>query len=125
VPLTLSVVRSLVVEVGGEAYAFPLAHIERTLDVPAEDRADRRAPAFLARRPAYRPGRRQPVAQRPAAQDAASLRVVVIREREQLYGVAVERLIGERVLVVMPLDPRLGKVRTFPPAPCSTMARWC
>jgi two-component system sensor histidine kinase and response regulator WspE len=48
---------------------------------------------------------------RPAAQDAASLRVVVIREREQLYGVAVERLIGERVLVVMPLDPRLGKVQ--------------
>lgn len=32
---------------------------------------------------------------RPAGQsDEASLRVVVIREREQLYGVAVERLVG-------------------------------
>ncbi|MER2296461.1 MAG: response regulator, partial [Pseudomonas sp.] len=30
---------------------------------------------------------------------------------EQLYGVAVERLVGERVLGVMPLDPRLGKVQ--------------
>src|SRR5471032_23441 len=37
VPLTLSVVRSLVVEVGGEAYAFPLAHIERMIDLNNED----------------------------------------------------------------------------------------
>jgi two-component system sensor histidine kinase and response regulator WspE len=37
VPLTLSVVRSLVVEVGGEAYAFPLAHIERMCDLAPDD----------------------------------------------------------------------------------------
>ncbi|MBC3467806.1 hybrid sensor histidine kinase/response regulator [Pseudomonas sp. RW10S2] len=113
VPLTLSVVRSLVVEVGGEAYAFPLAHIERTLDVPAEAivqiegrqhfwHEDRHIGLVAASQ----------LLNRPAAQDEAdSLRVVVIRECEQLYGVAVERLIGERVLVVMPLDPRLGKVQ--------------
>lgn len=113
VPLTLSVVRSLVVEVGGEAYAFPLAHIERTLDVPAENivqiegrqhfwHEDRHIGLVAASQ----------LLNRPAAQDAGqNLRVVVIRERDQLYGVAVERLIGERVLVVMPLDPRLGKVQ--------------
>ncbi|MFJ9991251.1 hybrid sensor histidine kinase/response regulator [Pseudomonas putida] len=113
VPLTLSVVRSLVVEVGGEAYAFPLAHIERTLDVPAEAivqiegrqhfwHEDRHIGLVAASQ----------LLNRPAAQEEAdNLRVVVIREREQLYGVAVERLIGERVLVVMPLDPRLGKVQ--------------
>ncbi|MDB5984001.1 MAG: chemotaxis protein CheA, partial [Pseudomonas sp.] len=37
VPLTLSVVRRLVVEVGGEAYAFPLAHIERMRDLQADE----------------------------------------------------------------------------------------
>jgi len=37
VPLTLSVVRSLVVEVGEEAYAFPLAHIERMCDLEPAD----------------------------------------------------------------------------------------
>ncbi|MFS0828318.1 hybrid sensor histidine kinase/response regulator [Pseudomonas phoenicis] len=113
VPLTLSVVRSLVVEVGGEAYAFPLAHIERTLDVPAEAivqiegrqhfwHEDRHIGLVAASQ----------LLNRPAAQDErSSLRVVVIREHDQLYGVAVERLVGERVLVVMPLDPRLGKVQ--------------
>jgi two-component system sensor histidine kinase and response regulator WspE len=37
--------------------------------------------------------------------------VVVIRERDAVYGVAVERFVGERTLVVMPLDERLGKVQ--------------
>ncbi|BBU43656.1 MULTISPECIES: hybrid sensor histidine kinase/response regulator [Pseudomonas] len=113
VPLTLSVVRSLVVEVGGEAYAFPLAHIERTLEVTAEQIVQ-----IEGRQHFWHEGRHiglvaaSQLLNRPARQsDEASLRVVVIREREQLYGVAVERLVGERVLVVMPLDPRLGKVQ--------------
>ncbi|MFP3693386.1 chemotaxis protein CheW, partial [Burkholderia sp. SIMBA_048] len=36
-PLTLSVVRSLLVDVGGEAYAFPLAHVRRTLELSRAD----------------------------------------------------------------------------------------
>lgn len=113
VPLTLSVVRSLVVEVGGEAYAFPLAHIERTLEVSAEEIVQ-----IEGRQHFWHEGRHiglvaaSQLLNRPAGQtQESSLRVVVIREREQLYGVAVERLVGERVLVVMPLDPRLGKVQ--------------
>ncbi len=35
----------------------------------------------------------------------------MIRERETIYGVAVERFVGERTLVVLPLDERLGKVQ--------------
>lgn len=113
VPLTLSVVRSLVVEVGDEAYAFPLAHIERTLEVAADDIVQ-----IEGRQHFWHEGRHiglvaaSQLLNRPTVQgEASSLRVVVIREREQLYGVAVERLVGERVLVVMPLDPRLGKVQ--------------
>ena len=113
VPLTLSVVRSLVVEVGAEAYAFPLAHIERTLEVTAEQIVQ-----IEGRQHFWHEGRHiglvsaSQLLNRPAVQsDDANLRVVVIREREQLYGVAVERLVGERVLVVMPLDSRLGKVQ--------------
>lgn len=113
VPQTLSVVRSLVVEVGGEAYAFPLAHIEHALEVTAEEIVQ-----IEGRQHFWHEGRHvglvaasQLLNRPPAQADQGSLRVVVIREREQLYGVAVERLIGERVLVVMPLDPRLGKVQ--------------
>lgn len=113
VPLTLSVVRSLVVEVGAEAYAFPLAHIEHTLDLPAEQIVQ-----LEGRQHFWYHGRHvglvaaTQLLQRPVGQAVQeTLKVVVIREREAIYGVAVERFIGERTLVVMPLDVRLGKVQ--------------
>ncbi|UVM51614.1 hybrid sensor histidine kinase/response regulator [Pseudomonas sp. B21-015] len=113
VPLTLSVVRSLVVEVGDEAYAFPLAHIERMCDLEPEDIVQ-----VEGRQHFWYEGRHvglvaaSQLLQRPASQNSAqTLKVVVIREREAIYGVAVERFIGERTLVVLPLDERLGKVQ--------------
>lgn len=113
VPLTLSVVRSLVVEVGGEAYAFPLAHIERMSDVHSDDIVQ-----LEGRQHFWYEGRHvglvaaSQLLQRPANQNTEGvLKVVVIRERDAVYGVAVERFIGERTLVVLPLDPRLGKVQ--------------
>ncbi|MDN7139493.1 hybrid sensor histidine kinase/response regulator [Pseudomonas sp. JQ170] len=113
VPLTLSVVRSLVVEVGNEAYAFPLAHIERTLELPAEAIVQ-----IEGRQHFWHDGRHiglvaasQLLNRPPSQTDGQTIKVVVIRERDMLYGVAVERLIGERVLVVMPLDARLGKIQ--------------
>ncbi|MDB6442884.1 hybrid sensor histidine kinase/response regulator [Pseudomonas sp. 21TX0197] len=113
VPLTLSVVRSLVVEVGSEAYAFPLAHIERMCDLAPEDIVQ-----VEGRQHFWHEGRHvglvaaSQLLNRPATRNSGqTLKVVVIRERETIYGVAVERIIGERTLVVLPLDERLGKVQ--------------
>ncbi|RBH54668.1 MULTISPECIES: hybrid sensor histidine kinase/response regulator [Pseudomonas] len=113
VPLTLSVVRSLLVEVGGEAYAFPLAHIERMCDLAPEDIVQ-----LEGRQHFWHEGRHvglvaaSQLLQRPASEHHdGNLKVVVIRERDAVYGVEVERFIGERTLVVLPLDPRLGKVQ--------------
>ncbi|QQN26027.1 hybrid sensor histidine kinase/response regulator [Pseudomonas syringae group genomosp. 3] len=113
-PLTLSVVRSLVVEVGGEAYAFPLAHIERMRDLQPDDilQLEGRQHFWDEERHVGLVSASQ-LLNRPPAQNAGetTLKVVVIRERDAVYGVAVERFIGERTLVVMPLDARLGKVQ--------------
>lgn len=113
VPLTLSVVRSLVVEVGEEAYAFPLAHIERMCDLAPDDIVQ-----LEGRQHFWHEGRHvglvaaSQLLQRPAGQGQSdTLKVVVIRERDAVYGIAVERFIGERTLVVLPLDDRLGKVQ--------------
>jgi two-component system sensor histidine kinase and response regulator WspE len=40
-----------------------------------------------------------------------NLPVVVIGDRHARYGLVVDRFLGERELVVQPLDPRLGKIR--------------
>jgi two-component system sensor histidine kinase and response regulator WspE len=113
VPLTLSVVRSLVVEVGAEAYAFPLAHIEHMLDLPGDSivQLEGREHFWYQGRHVGLVTASQLLQRPPAEGPGGSLKVVLIREREALYGVAVERFIGERTLVVLPLDPRLGKVQ--------------
>jgi two-component system, chemotaxis family, sensor histidine kinase and response regulator WspE len=128
VPLTLSVVRSLVVEVADEAYAFPLAHIERMRDLQPEDIVQ-----LEGRQHFWHEGRHvglvaasQLLQRQPGQSDDETLKVVVIRERDAVYGVAVERFIGERTLVVLPLDPIVwARSRIFPPGPCWMMARRC
>ena len=40
-----------------------------------------------------------------------ALPVVVLGDRSTRYGLVVDRFLGERELVVQPLDPRLGKVK--------------
>lgn len=113
VPLTLSVVRSLVVQIGGEAYAFPLAHIERMRRLARAEIVQ-----LEGRQQFVHEGRHVGlVAAHQLLQYAEGqvpeddIPLVLIRERETLYGLAVERFIGERTLVVMPLDARLGKLR--------------
>lgn len=113
VPLTLSVVRSLVVTIGGEAYAFPLAHIERMRRLAPDEIVQ-----LEGRQQFWHEGRHvglvsaSQLLQRPDGEATPDeIPVVVIRDRESAYGVAVEKFIGERTLVVVPLDARLGKVQ--------------
>eukprot|EP01022_Parablepharisma_sp_SALTPOND_P029437 TRINITY_DN734_c3_g4_i1.p1 TRINITY_DN734_c3_g4~~TRINITY_DN734_c3_g4_i1.p1 ORF type:complete len:766 (-),score=331.94 TRINITY_DN734_c3_g4_i1:1766-4063(-) len=111
-PLTLSVIRSLLVEIAGEPYAFPLAYVNRTLRLPAQVLQTQEGYQHFSHE-----GRQvglvsaHQVLQKGhwRARDG-SVCVVVIGEQEHAYGVAVDAFLGERMLVVQPLDPRLGKI---------------
>jgi two-component system sensor histidine kinase and response regulator WspE len=112
-PLTLSVLRTLLIEVGGEPYAIPLAHIAHTLKLPRE-----RIEALEGRHH-FRFGEQQiglltahevlDCGQPKASTNG--LPVIVLGDRSTRYGLVVDRFLGERELVVQPLDPRLGKVK--------------
>jgi len=111
-PLTLSVVRTFLVEIAGEPYAFPIARIERCLELPrgeistVEDRQyfrfDDNNIALVDIHNVLE------LDAPPRLQD--DLSVVVVSDRLNFYGLSVDRFLGEYDLVVRPLDPRLGKV---------------
>ncbi|HXU78867.1 MAG TPA: hybrid sensor histidine kinase/response regulator, partial [Methylomirabilota bacterium] len=112
-PLTLSVLRTLLVDVGGEPYAIPLSQIIRTLKLPREQ------VEALEGRPHFRFGEHH-IGLLAAHQvlDAGEpkppghdLPVVVLGDRNSRYGLIVDRFLGQRELVVQPLDSRLGKVK--------------
>ncbi|HEY0182569.1 MAG TPA: hybrid sensor histidine kinase/response regulator [Rhodopila sp.] len=111
-PLTLSVLRTLLAEIGGEAYAFPLAQIMRTLKLP------RQAIERLEGKPHIRADGRlislvnatQVLGGQAAPAEPNIVSIVLIADADMAYGLVVDRFLGERETVVQPLDPRLGTV---------------
>lgn len=111
-PITLSVVRTFLVTIADEPFAFPLARLERCLKLPKaniERVEDRQYFRFGNTNIALVDihdvlDKTQPTYQQN------ELAVVVISDRLNAYGLVVDKFLGECDLVVRPLDPRLGKV---------------
>jgi two-component system sensor histidine kinase and response regulator WspE len=113
-PITMSVIRALLVDIGGEPYAFPLTRIEQIFScsyadvrtVEGRQYVDRDGIAIGLVLAAQILGLAQPA----AATAAHPLAVVVIGGHDRQFGLIVDAFLGERDLEVRPLDARLGKV---------------
>ncbi|PAW79392.1 MAG: hypothetical protein B9S32_02290 [Verrucomicrobia bacterium Tous-C9LFEB] len=111
-PVTRSVIRALLATIGGEPYAFPLARIERMfkttlaeLEMENDRVGFRLDGAFIPLVSAT-----EVLGLPPEDSPRQEIGIVVVGNRERRYGVEVDAFIGERRVVVRPLDPRLGKV---------------
>lgn len=111
-PLTLSVVRAVLVEIAGEPYAFPHTRIDRLLRV-------RRSEISAVQHRQFVNVDGQNVGLVLASQildlDAPppggdEVPVVLLSDVSGSYGLVVDGFRGEQDLVVRPLDARLGKV---------------
>lgn len=111
-PLTLSVLRTMMFEVKGQPYALPLTRIDRVLSIPPTDVKvveDRQYCRFDEQNIGLVDAT-QVLDLAGSDRPAGSLRLVVLSDRLNRYGLVVDRLIGEHDLVVLPLPARLGKV---------------
>jgi two-component system, chemotaxis family, sensor histidine kinase and response regulator WspE len=112
-PLTLSIVRALLVEIRSQPYAFPLVHINRALKVAKKDievvagrqnfRFEDQQIGLIAANQIFGGTGDSPLGE--------LVSVVVIGSKANCYGVVTEKFLGERELVIKPLDPRLGKIK--------------
>ena len=111
-PVTQSIVRALVVEVLGEAYALPIARVERVLRVPAGDVQALSGRQYLdvggSHLGLVSAGR---VLELGEPAPGAELAVVVIGSARERYGLVVDDVRGEQSLTVQPLEPMFGKLR--------------
>ena len=112
-PLTMSVLRALLVEVGGEPYAFPLAQIARTLRLPRDkiETLEGRQHFRLGEQTVGLLAAHQVFESAEARVPETAVPIVVLGDHSARFGLLVDRFLGERELVVQPLDPRLGKVK--------------
>ena len=124
-PITVSVIRALLVEIAGEPYAFPLNRIDRIFMLDRKDLRELEGkPHFVlddqpvglveaARCSTCPPA----VAARPA-----SCPVVVASDRSHRFGVVVDRFLGERDLQVRRSTLGWGRCPTSTAPRCSRMA---
>jgi two-component system sensor histidine kinase and response regulator WspE len=101
------------VEVGTEAYAVPLAYIRHVLKVAQADikLLEGRAHFNLDGRSVGLATAHQILGLAPPQSTADVLAVIVLGDATHVYGLIVDRFLGERELVVQTLDPRLGKIK--------------
>ncbi len=111
-PITLSVIRALLVRISGEPYAFPLTRIDRILVLPRTglQSLEGRQHFLLDGHPVGLVSAAQILELPPNDTEPSEVSVVVVSDRGQRFGMVVDEFLGERDLQVRPLDPRLGKV---------------
>ena len=110
-PITMSVIRALMVQISGEPYAFPLNRIDRIVRVSTDEiRRIEGRPHFLLDEQLVGLIDAVQVLELPdRVEQSNPLSVVVVSDRGSRFGMIVDSFLGERDLEVRPLDPRLGK----------------
>lgn len=112
-PLTLSVIRALLVEIGGEPYAFPLARIQKTVKInkASIETLEGRQYFTLGNQHIGIVSSTHIFGKELADIKGEELSVIIIGEKLNKYGLVVDQFLGERNLVVQVLDKRLGRVQ--------------
>lgn len=112
-PLTLSVIRSLLVEINKEPYAFPLAHIERTLKCSMDEieHVEGRQYVSIDDQQIGLVSIREVLGLPPEPASSKPCSIIILGNIELRYGLIVDRFLGERDLVEKVLNPMLGKVK--------------
>jgi len=114
-PLTLSVLRALLVEINDEPYGFPLVTVDHVVQLPqkrikeVEGRQyftlnEKRIGIVSAQQVFNTP-------LKPPTDKDEDIFIIVFSDRLNQYGLTVDRLLGVRDLVVQTLNPKLGKVK--------------
>ncbi|WP_337881007.1 hybrid sensor histidine kinase/response regulator [Rheinheimera sp.] len=111
-PVTVSVIRSVIVQLQHELYAVPLPRIETMLHLSPDDIS------LLEGRP-HLWWQGDAVALLPLSQllgfsttptESDNLAVLILQDKGRKIGLVADKLLGEQNLVVLHMDPRLGRI---------------
>ena len=111
-PLTLSVVRTFVAEIGGEPFAFPVTRIARAVKVNRSELSTLEGQQYFTvdNERVGVVSAREVLGVSGTPNWGAEISVILLGDKSARYGLAVDKFLGEYDMVVRPLDARLGKV---------------
>lgn len=110
-PLTLAIIRALMVEHGGRTYAFPLTYVVETLNFnTAEIKRIRHSEVIVVRGQVYPLKRLEDIFRLEHGTTAEKIYVVIVGSGDRRIGIVVDRLLGEQEIVIKSLGSYLGQV---------------
>ncbi len=114
-PLTLAIIKALLVRSGGETFAIPVSGVLETLEInPNEKRLLQLQETLLLRDevlPLYRLGDLLELGAPPLTLELEP--VVVVEVGESRVGLLVDSIVGQNEIAIKPLDRFLKKIRGF------------
>ncbi|OGV48987.1 MAG: hypothetical protein A2017_17405 [Lentisphaerae bacterium GWF2_44_16] len=111
-PITLSVISAMIVEIGEELYAFPSTKLDRLLIVPTEDLQTLENHQFINHENSNIGivSGRELLSYPIKSIEDENIPLLIVSDRYNRYAVVVDRFLREEKIVVRPLDERLGKI---------------
>lgn len=114
-PLTLSIIRSIIAEINREQYAFPLVNVDHVVRLPRDEIKEMEGRQYIIshnKRIGIIPAQ-QIMDLEDRESDEDQLSIIALENANTTYGLIVDKFLGIRDLVVHPLNPRLGKLRSI------------
>jgi len=112
-PLTLSVIRSLMVSINNELYAFPLAKIQTLVTIQKKDISVFEDKQYISIDDKHIGliHCAQILGIDNTSSEKEEIPVIIIGDWNMSYGLVVDELIGERGLALRTLNKKLGKIK--------------
>ncbi len=113
-PLTLSVLHSLLTDIGNEYYAFPLTRIHAVIKKQPSDiftLENKQLVKYEGHDVSLINGREILETRHSDPSDNDIVDIVILNERNDYYGIVVDSIVGKANLALHPIDPRLGKIK--------------
>jgi two-component system chemotaxis sensor kinase CheA len=114
-PLTLAIVRALLVKLGEETYALPITHVGETVEIPEADVRSVKGRTVAVLRDEVIPllSLRGMLRHAEAAPADGRRMAVVLESGEHRVGVEVDALAGQQEIVVKSFDATVATLRLF------------
>jgi two-component system chemotaxis sensor kinase CheA len=114
-PLTLAIVRALLVRLGEETYALPITHVGETVEIPEADVRSVKGRTVAVLRDEVIPllSLRGMLREEGAAPADGRRMAVVLESGEQRVGVEVDGLAGQQEIVIKSFDATVATLRLF------------
>lgn len=109
-PLTLAIIRSLMVTLGDQVYALPLANVQETLRIDADEIRQIGTSEAIVVRERILPLLRLSEHFGMGSSQADKLFVVIVASVEKRVAVVVDNLLGEQEIVIKSLGEYLGDI---------------